>query len=228
MTTSRGGPYVWVTWLSRLMAGDVKCTWSVWFKTHYKDYARAASDFQLAQWQAEHTRLVSQLDTERRALGESVRLENQNAFRVKATRGGLILSGQPDVITLDTQGEVTVYDAKTGNKRQSDLLQVMLYMRCVPYASALYKGKLPSGCVAYKDGYRSDIPASAVDGDFKQNVSYFLGLLEADTPPRRVPSPQECRYCEVTAADCPDRIEWDKSGAPGENESMASLDWQTQ
>jgi len=206
------------------MAGDVKCTWAVWFKTHYQGYAKAPSDFQLAQWQAEHTQLVSELVTERRALSESVRVEDQNNFRVKATRGGLILAGQPDVIGLDDDGDVVIYDAKTGSKRQRDLLQVMLYMRCVPIASALYKGKTPRGCAVYKDGYRSDIPATAVDSAFKQNVTYFLTVLESGTPPHRVPSPQECRYCEITAADCPERIEWNTSSVAAED-PIPSIDW---
>ena len=32
MTRPRGGNYLWVTWLSRLMAGEVSCTWAAWFR----------------------------------------------------------------------------------------------------------------------------------------------------------------------------------------------------
>lgn len=34
MTRKREGPYVWATWLSRMMVGEACCQWAPWFKTH--------------------------------------------------------------------------------------------------------------------------------------------------------------------------------------------------
>ena len=206
MTRARNGAYIWVTWLSRLMAGEVRCQWSPWFRAHHTEYVKAPSDFQLATWTAEHTQLLDELVRERSALGESTYKEDQNHFRGRR-RSGLTIAGKPDLIAIDRTSHATVYDAKTGKPRHSDIIQVMLYMMLLPFASPLYKGKALKGCVVYKSGDHSDIPPEAIDEAFQKNVTYFLDLLESGDPPERSPSHAECRYCDITSADCPDRIE---------------------
>ena len=208
MTRPRGGPYVWVTWLSKLMAGNVQCHWAPWFRTHYTDYARAPSDFQQAAWAAEHTQLLDKLVKEREARGEGILKEDQNRFRVRRP-SGLTIAGKPDLIAVDEKGCATVYDAKTGSPSHSDIIQVMLYTMCLPYGSPIYRGKTLQGCVVYKSGDRSHIPPEAIDKAFRDNVTYFLNLLESPDPPARTPSAMECRFCDIGKADCPDRIELD-------------------
>ena len=51
MTIPRNGSYVWITWLSKLMAGDTQCQWGAWFKAHHTEYKKAPSDFPRALWQ---------------------------------------------------------------------------------------------------------------------------------------------------------------------------------
>ena len=34
-----------------------------------------------------------------------------------------------------------------------------------------------------------------------------LAHLKADEPPARIPSPQECRFCDITPTDCPERFD---------------------
>ena len=63
-----------------------------------------------------------------------------------------------------------------------------------------------SGQVAYPD-HVVDIPAAAVDEGFIRNLGGLIRRLAAETSARRVPSPMECRFCEITKADCPDRLE---------------------
>jgi hypothetical protein len=58
--------------------------------------------------------------------------------------------------------------------------------------------------VVYAD-HVVDVPASAVDDQFVARLSQLIGRLASDAPARRVPSPGECRFCPITAADCPDR-----------------------
>ena len=29
------GPYLWVTWLPRLLSGESSCEWASWFKAHH-------------------------------------------------------------------------------------------------------------------------------------------------------------------------------------------------
>ncbi len=206
VTRLRGGPYVWITWLSKLAAGETQCQWAPWFRTHHADYQRAPSDFQLASWTAQHTRMVDLLAHEREAAGEGVFKEEQNRFRVRRP-SGLVIAGKPDLITLGEDGAATVYDAKTGKPRQSDVIQVMLYMMCLPYAYPLYRDKRLQGRVVYKSGDAVPIPAGAIDEEFRGVVTYYLDLLESESPPSRTPSAVECGFCDLTAHDCPDRMD---------------------
>ena len=214
MTRPRTGSYVWVTWLSKLMAGETQCLWAPWFRTHYTNYTRAPSDFQLAAWTADHSRMLDQLVKEGEATGEGVFKEQQNHFRVRRP-SGLTIAGKPDLITVGKEGLTTVYDTKTGKPRQSDIIQVMLYMMCLPYASPLYKGKTIQGQVVYKSMMSTNIPADAIDKEFQGTVTYFLNLMEDQKSPARTPTPAECRFCDITSEDCPDRIEFDESAEEG-------------
>ena len=36
------GPYVWVTWLPRLLSGESSCEWASWFKAQQRGGAGAA------------------------------------------------------------------------------------------------------------------------------------------------------------------------------------------
>ena len=64
------------------------------------------------------------------------------------------------------------------------------------------------------------VPAEAVDEKFIQNLGALIRRLSTDEPARRVPSPQECRFCDITAADCPQRV--DEASEP---ESGATADF---
>lgn len=202
----RDGLYVWVTWLSRLMAGESSCQWASWFKTHFTGYEKVAPDFQLAVWVAQHTQMVDQLAKEHSALGETILREEQTSFKVR--RGsGLLIAGRPDLITISGAGQHKVHDAKTGNRSNSHTIQVMLYMMLLPYSQEDYKGKEFDGCVIYKDGNRCDVPAAVIDNDFRNQVTYFLDILEAPAPPEQTPSFGECKFCDISNTDCPARIQ---------------------
>ncbi len=204
MTVARPGLYVWVTWLAKLMAGEVQCHWAAHFRARYMGYVKAPSDFQAAAWMVAHNQCLDELCREC-AGAAAVFKEDQNQFRV-TRKSGTVVSGKPDVIALDHSGGATVYDIKTGSPRHSDIIQVMLYMLMLPYGSPVYKGKKLSGCVVYQ-GSRTPIPATAIDKEFQDRVTYFLNILEAQEPPRRAPSAAECRFCDLTRADCPEKIE---------------------
>ncbi|MDV2989776.1 MAG: PD-(D/E)XK nuclease family protein [Dehalogenimonas sp.] len=194
------------------MAGEVQCHWSAWFRAHCTEYEKAPSDFKQAAWMVAHNQGLDEL-CRRQAGITAMFKEEQNQFKV-SRKGGLTISGKPDLITLEEGGLTTVYDVKTGAPRHSDLIQVMLYMLLLPYGSPLYRGKSLKGCVVYRNAESSDIPAAAVDTEFQQRVTYFLDLLSAEKPPRRSPSHSECRYCELTSADCPERLADDVPDLP--------------
>jgi hypothetical protein len=208
MTRTRTGVYVWVTWLSRLMAGDVQCHWAPWFRSHYMDYVKAPSDFQLATWTVEHNQYLDELCKECSTKTLSFFKENQNSFTVR--RGGMTIGGKPDLIVLEKDNTYTIYDVKTGQPRASDVIQVMLYMSFLPYStSGRYKGKTINGYVVYKEGPRTAIPAQSIDASFFENITHFLNILDATKEPSRVPSYIECQYCDITVEDCNQRVESD-------------------
>ena len=59
------------------------------------------------------------------------------------------------------------------------------------------------------EGRNVGVPASGVDGKFIDDPGRLIRRLAAETPGRRVPSPAECRFCDSTAVDCPERVEWE-------------------
>ena len=213
MATKREGNYVWATWLSRLMAGDSSCEWGPWFKTHYQGYSKAPSDFDQATWQVNHTRLLRQLRLEREAAGEQILIEGQTRFSYERRAGDLVLSGKPDLLGISGK-TVTVYDAKTGQPRTADKVQVMIYMYCIPLSIPAFETMTFRGQVVYQD-QRVDIPPVAVGAEFEDNFNYFLDILDSDTPPIKVPSAGECRFCDIGKADCPERID-----APPDQEQL--------
>ncbi len=204
MKVVRSSLYAWVTSVSRIMAGDRSCIWASWFRTKYKDYNRKPSDFNLAQWKVDHTRMLMDFAVERKRQGDQVYVENQNAFKYKR-QSGLILAGKPDLIGVRTD-DATVYDIKTGKPNASDQLQVMIYMYCLPRCRGDYRDKKLDGCVVYRED-QVPIPAEAVDDKFSENLHHFLDMLDADHPALKVPSAAECGFCEITTTDCPERID---------------------
>ena len=61
----------------------------------------------------------------------------------------------------------------------------------------------------YADGREVAVSGDSVDDAFVSRLTKFIRKMTADMPPRRVPSLSECGWCELTSADCPDRIEPD-------------------
>ena len=99
-----------------------------------------------------------------------------------------------------------VIDAKTGKPGPAHAAQVLIYMYAVPKALEQYRGTEFRGHVIYPDG-NVQIPASGLDEKFIQNLGGLIRRLASETPARRVPSGGECRFCDITKADCPDRID---------------------
>ena len=60
-----------------------------------------------------------------------------------------------------------------------------------------------------------DVLDSAVDRKFIDNLAALIKRLASVTPVRRVASAAECRFCDITGQDCPDRIE-DEDAAEGD------------
>ena len=72
-----------------------------------------------------------------------------------------------------------------------------------------WRGVKFKGVVVYADGSERHISSDSVDDAFVSRLAEFMRKMTSDMPPRRVPSLAGCGWCELTSADCPDRIEPD-------------------
>ena len=203
MPQHREHPYIWVTWLPRLLTGENSCEWASWFKAHYVERTRQPSDFDQAQWMLDHTALVNERIGNWEVGGYDVDVEAQNRFELRGRTA--TLAGKPDIIAC-REDAVVVVDAKTGHESPSHAVQVMIYLYAVPRALQRYRNAKLRGQVTYR-GHTVRIPAEAVDVRFIQNLGALIRRLSADEPARRVPSLGECRFCEITAAECPNRTD---------------------
>ena len=75
-------------------------------------------------------------------------------------------------------------------------------MYALPRALERYRGLSIAGQVAYPDRV-VDIPADAVDGRLVENLVGLIRRLSSQMAARRVPSPRECRFCEITPGRLP-------------------------
>ena len=160
------GPYIWVTWLPRLLSGESSCEWAAWFKAQHEgsSWAKAPSDFDRAGWLMDHTALLNEQREVWEKQGCSVLTEAQNSFTLRGSSASL--AGKPDLVAQRRDG-VTIIDAKSGRPSPHHTIQVMIYMYALPRALERYRGLALSGQVAYPD-HVVDIPAAAVDEGFHQ------------------------------------------------------------
>ena len=199
----REHPYIWATWLPRLLIGENSCEWAVWFKAHHQDWAKVPSEFNQAEWMLNHTALLNERITNWEVGGFYVDVEAQNRFELRGKSA--TLASRPDLVAR-RDDEAVIVDAKTGQENPSHVVQVMIYLYAVPKALEKYRNLKPRGQVTCQD-HTVRIPAEAVDDQFVQNLGALIRRLSADEPAKQVPSRQECRFCDISAADCPTRVD---------------------
>src|SRR5262245_18079856 len=203
MTVPRKTPYVWTTWITKLLAQENHCVWASWFQAHYQQYKKVPRD--LEQWVAEHSQMVEELAAALRADGYMVDVEDKNSFYV-SNKNGVTLSGKPDLVAV-RDGHVIVIDCKTGQRRASDEQQVLIYMRMLPLYSQQYQRLEITGRVQYRDGHQVDLGPEKLDTQFDANLSHIMKCVTGAAVPVRTPSLQECCFCNLTQSDCPNRME---------------------
>lgn len=203
MSVPRQSPYIWATWLPKLLTGESSCEWSVWFKAHHQSWTRPPSDFDQAQWLLNHTALLNEERDRWEYRGYRISMENQNSFRLHGQSA--TLAGKPDLIAAKDD-EVAIIDVKTGREQPWHVVQVMIYMYAVPRALVGYRGARTTGQVVYRDRTVA-VPIVEPDGEFVQRLGALIRRLANAGPAPRVPSTPECRFCDITDADCPDRME---------------------
>lgn len=200
-TTRRPEPYVWVSWITKLLAGESSCLWSAWFRAHYQT-AKTQNGFDLGNWQLDHTAMLRKVAAEHEAEGLEVFTEDQNTFLLKGRIG--TLAGKPDVVALNgTAGLIT--DTKTETPKASDRIQVLTYMWALPKTNPAFAEVKFSGRVVYKTGFVL-ISAEEADEAFVRQVSDLMRVVCGEAEPHKAPSFKECKFCPIGPEDCLDRV----------------------
>lgn len=213
MATARTGkPYIWVTWLAKLLGGQ-QCVWSAWFKAHYKydKFEEQAAD--LVKWNREHNKLMAARQRELEGQGYTVMVEDQNAFKLEGEVA--VVAGKPDLVAVKP-GEVLVVDGKTGRERESDIWQVLFYLFALPKSRPDLKGDLV-GEVQYARGdVRITLTPADLDEPRMKQVVDLIKVVAGDAEPPKRPSRQECKVCNIGFKDCPMRVGVEVTTAVGE------------
>lgn len=206
MATLRGGkPYLWVTWVTGLLSGENHCEFASWFRAHYRDFEKAPRNVDLTIWTAEHGEMVRRRAQELKDDGYTVFVEDQNGFSLKGAAA--VLGGKADIVAISPSGnDAIVVDCKSGKPRDKDVFQVLIYMLVLPLAVSHCKCVTMHGELEYP-GKRVEIGPEKLTADVKALIRSTIERLAQDVKPHPIPSAYECRFCDLTKADCPARVE---------------------
>ena len=213
MATQReGGPYIWPTWLSKILAGENMCEWAAWFRAQHdgRSWERVPSTGNLARWQLEHTEMLRNCADNYLQQGWDIALEGQNSFSLRGQAA--TVAGKPDLVVRKDE-TIRIIDTKSGRPKASDQIQVMIYMYLLPLARPEYKGKKPEGLIVYQDDEVELNPAE-VNEKFADTFRKLVQRIgDRNNPAIRVPSQSECQFCDISSADCPARMETTPEGS---------------
>ena len=197
MANPRDSPYIWVTWLSKIMSSDVTCHWQSWFQSQNQLTEKQSSGSGLTGWAMKHTKMLTEL--KERLIEEGYTPFIEQSFHHKISNSDIVIAGKTDCV-IEKEDKVTVYDCKTGNERTSDQVQVMLYMYLL--SKGKFSKKQITGVVMYKD---KEVEIPNLPEDFEENFNFFVNILSLPKPPTKNPG-DDCRFCNLTKNDCPERI----------------------
>lgn len=205
MVTKRDFPYVWVTWVSKLLSGDDLCEWASWFKANHvsNSYKKVPSDFDTVRWQIRHAELLKETRINYELQGFQVSTQNQNSIRLQGRTS--LLSGIPDLIAVANDTAIVI-DVKTGQHSPSHVAQLLIYMYALPLCNGKFSGTKIEGRIVYSD-HEMNIPANGVDKEFISHLGQIMLSVADGTPPKKTPSERECGFCIITSEDCSERIE---------------------
>ena len=196
-----GKPYIWVTWLAGLLAGEDQCAWAAWFKAHYV-FDKEPSDFDSVEYNRRHKELLDKRVADLRADGWTVTKERQNAFKLIGESA--VLAGKPDIIAV-RGSEGLVVDVKSGQQANKHVWQVLMYLAALPRVRFDLKPLTLRGEVYYAGGHA--VPVSDADvASMESRIWTQVKESAFSIPPEKVPSEQECEMCSIPKSECADRL----------------------
>jgi len=193
----RKEPSVWVTWLAGVMSGDVDCLWRPWFLTQHELNKRNPTSDALLGRLEQHDQLVQTLSA--RLSQQRVSVTSEVPLNATISPPGVKLSGSVDLAADD--GEIALYEVKTGRARLSDQYQLLIYSYLWQRVHGVRAGKL---ILVYPD---AEVLVGPLAPDFETRLIAALQTLAGSAPLRRVPG-LECRYCPITSVDCIERVDF--------------------
>lgn len=198
MITPRPGlPSFYVTSLAKILVGEQPCHLEAWAKAHLQ-LPKTPQSPQMAAWKVNHTAMLTTEVDGLNADGWKTTVEQ--FFRLTGTTA--ILSGKPDVICQKKDARPKIVDIKSGSPKESDMLQVQIYMIAIPLAwespSMIFEGE-----VVYST-HRVKIEAHEV-GPVKERLFPLLRKLAGAQKPDPSPSESSCKFCEVPDEVCGSR-----------------------
>lgn len=214
--TPKAFPSFWTTSIAKSLSGDQSCLLSTWMGGRFKFGRRNREDAaSLALWKANHTEQL-QAEVERmRSEGWKVSVEQF----FKHTGSTAEISGKADAIANKDQHRPVIVDVKSGQPRESDIIQVAIEVVIIPYA---WKREMTfDGTVIYQD-HSVPVPYALAE-QFKPKIFALLKKLGTSPRPEASPSESACRFCDVPKEECPDRIEEATAEVPAPAEPMEML-----
>lgn len=190
--------FIWVTWLAKVLAEETKCIYSIQQLTNYQ-FPKQPNNYD----SSEHDEKVIQRAIILQEQGFTVYVEYQNSFKVNGKTYDVCVSGRPDIVAVKDDW-VIVEDIKTGKRKNSHKMQVLLYMLLLPLASEtqdICHKQIPHGRLIYSDGI-VDIPAWQVDDKFRKRLREAIATISTSKSLKPKPSYWECRYCSISHAHC--------------------------
>ena len=207
MTQSRTtGPRISPPWLAGLLSAEANCEWASWFRTHHENWqACEISNLPGIDWRIQYTCQLNDCIKRYEEQGYTVSNGGPNAYSLSLAEA--VLSGRPDVIA--TKGDdCVVVDFPKGEPNRSHQFQVMIHMYALPRAVERLRDMSLRGELVYWQG-QVDIPPDSLDREFIENLHSQAQRLTDGQPLARIPSTGECWTCDITVADCPERMEDD-------------------
>jgi len=197
----RPSPYIWPTWLTKLLAAEESCWYKSWFKAtrnYVKREDPSRADF-FAEWTKKHDAITNKRVDRMRQDGWAVKVEDEGEFNLRGSAA--TLAGKPDLVGI-RDGAGLVIDAKAGKQRESDHWQVLIYKFALPL-SWFPKSMRLDGEVQYKD---EAVAVRKLGGAEVEAITDAIKRVSAiETPPDPIPSTFECGRCDVDA--CKSRVE---------------------
>lgn len=171
--------------IAKHLIGESQCLLQYYLQAHYQ----LASNKNYISYKMRHQSFLKQRKQFWIAEGYSVSCEKQNLMSFLTKKGAKFI-GNPDLYVKEINH---FEELKTGKPKESDIVQLMLYMAAAPYIHGL--SEIPSGQVRYSDGSFKDVLPEEITQEFKDQVTQLIGVLVADQIPEPEPSQRDCRFC---------------------------------